>query len=106
MRYAEYSSTLNYNEFKGLFISEANSVSFEYEPLGSVNSVVESGYRKRKYIRATAEDALYVLCKEAEKNGANGIINLKITYTWGHDKNGAITRLINVAASGMAIIRD
>jgi uncharacterized protein YbjQ (UPF0145 family) len=102
-RYAEYSGTLYYDEFDDFFITESNSVSFDYEPIGSVTAIAESGYLKRKYIRATANDALRVLYNEAEKNGANGIINLKITYNWEYDKYGNMISLSSIAVTGMAI---
>lgn len=103
MKYAEYSTTLNYNRFKNFFITESNSVSFDYEPIGSVSSMVVSGYVKSKRIEASADDALEVLYEEARQSNANGIINLKITYEWNRDKSGAITSLKCVSASGMAI---
>ena len=63
VKYAEYSSILKYNEYEDFFITESNSVNFPYEPVGGVNSLIKSGYYKRKYIAATAEDALYLLCQ-------------------------------------------
>ena len=103
MRYAEYSTTLKYTGYGDFFFTESNSVSFEYEPVGNVSSMVVSGYIKSKRVEATADDALEVLYNEAKKNRANGVINLKITYEWNRDKNGAITSLKSVSASGMAI---
>jgi len=104
MRYTETSSILKYNEYGDFFLSESNSVSFSYQPIGSVTSNVKTGYEGKRYIIANAEDALYVLCQEARKNGADGIINLKFTYNWVKLKTGE-TALSDVSASGMAIRR-
>jgi uncharacterized protein YbjQ (UPF0145 family) len=105
-KYAEYSKSLFYDEFGKFFITESNSVSFEYKPVGSITAVAESGYSSRKYVIASAQDALRVLYDEAEKNGADGIINLKITYEWFYDKDGKILAAKSVIATGMAIRRS
>lgn len=101
--YIVYSEISYYDEFEGFFITESNSVSFEYEPVGSITAMVENGFLKGKYIKASTKDALRILYNEAEKSGANGIINLKFSYVWEHDKNSNITTLKGVIATGMAI---
>ena len=100
-QYAEYGRLVDYSGYD-MFISEATSVSFEYEPLGSVVANVESGYNKKEYWEAKPEDALRVLVREASRKGANGIINVKIEYhkIWYNDYKsfrGSYT------ATGMAI---
>lgn len=102
-----YTSTvtvIDYSYFtkKGFFITEAPSVSFEYEPIGSIMVRVESGHevikeerkvsksilggeietyssKMGKYKVATIDDALDVIYEESVKAGANGLINVKIT---------------------------
>ncbi len=104
-QYTENAYVIDYTKYRGIFITEANSVSFEYEPVGSIVASIGSGYDRRKYITASADDALYVLCEEARKHRANGIINLKITYEWEIVKNsyGQSKTLTGVVATGMAI---
>lgn len=128
--YRRYSNVIDFTEVTqaGFFITESNSVSFQYDPLGSVTSVVESGYevlgnkdgqmnddvysykssntKFGKYTYAQAEDAISELISSAQKLGANGIINLKITYTPSvHDKYGNIISPSSYVVSGMAIKR-
>lgn len=44
--YRRYSAAIDFSAYaqKGFFITESNSVNFSYEPLGSITSVVTSGY--------------------------------------------------------------
>jgi uncharacterized protein YbjQ (UPF0145 family) len=129
--YRNYSSVIDFTEVitDGFFITESNSVSFQYDPLGSVTSVVESGYevlgsktheanddvyshtatsnvKFGRYIYARAEDVISELISAAQSLGANGIINLKITYTPSvYDKYGNVISPSAYIASGMAIKR-
>lgn len=129
--YKRYSSAIDFSEVTraGFFLSESNSVSFPYEPVGSVTAVVESGYevvgqqknqtpdevysyqdlakmKFGKYKYATPEDAISELISSAQELGANGIINLKTTYGSAiYDKNGAIVSPSSYVVSGMAIKR-
>lgn len=84
----------------GFFITEANSVSFNYDPIGLVSVYLDSGHeikvvkeeskdplykndvkeKKGKFITASLEEALEMLYKEASNKGANGIINLRYEY--------------------------
>lgn len=88
---------------KGFFVTESNSVSFEYTAVGSVYIEIRAGedksqtkyvnkearldsdiYRPSKekvivYTSATITDALNKLSNQLTNVGANGIINLKIT---------------------------
>lgn len=106
-----------------VFITEANSVSFEYEPLGSILVEETSGVVKvtvpttekernsdslygpgpatktvNSYSKATAQTALNYAAKEALRLGGNGIINLRLTSTQ-NGKNSVVT------VSGMVIKR-
>lgn len=105
--YIKTSSVIDYSEFakRGFFITEANSVSFDYTALGSVSSKVSGGYevisetrrmdmkddvysqtksgakiKYGKYIPAYIEDALDAIHNQSIEIGANGVINLRITY--------------------------
>lgn len=64
------------------FVTESNSVSFEYKSLGSISVLVLSGYQGSQYIRASAQDGVTALVEEAMKRTGNGILALKISpYT-------------------------
>lgn len=107
-----------------VFITEANSVSFEYEPLGSILVEETSGVVKitvpttekernvdslygpgpstktvTSYSKATAQTALNYAAQEAIRLGGNGIINLRLASV-NDGKGGAI-----VSVSGMIIKR-
>lgn len=127
--YKRYSNAIDFTEVtrSGFFLTESNSVSFQYDPLGSVSAVVESGYevigQKKeqsqddiysynelanlkfgKYKFAEPEDAISELITAAKKLGANGIINLNLRYTSAiYDKNGIIISPSSYVVSGMAI---
>ena len=84
----------------GFFITEANSVNRDYDPIGLVNVYLESGrdvsvtkkdggdpvygqdivIKKGKFIDASLEEALEMMYNEARSKGANAIINLKYSY--------------------------
>ena len=128
--YVQESSIIDYSQYekKGFFITEANSVSFEYEAVGSVSAKVESGfeimgsnkvravgddiYQKQmetktkvaygEFVSATPTQALELLYQRAVESRANGIINLKISpitqYTQAY--GNVITGYF---ATGMAI---
>ena len=105
MPYLETSSFVDYSTYaqKGFFITESNSVSFEYKPIGSIMVKVENGYEvlsvdknefsidnisgqtkvsyKQKlgdYKIATINDALDLIYKKSIEQKADGIINIKI----------------------------
>lgn len=107
-----------------VFITEANSVSFEYEPLGSILVEETSGMVKltvpttekerdrddlygtssttktvNSYSKATAQTALNYAAQEAILLGGDGIINLRLTSV-NDGKGGAV-----VSVSGMIIKR-
>lgn len=127
--YRQYSSAIDFSDVtrSGFFITESNSVSFPYDPIGSVSAVAESGYevikgakeqtqddiysfdelskmKFGKYKFAQPEDVISELISSAKELGANGIINLKITYTPAtYANNGIIISPSSYVASGMAI---
>lgn len=100
--------SIDYSEItdKGFFLTESNSVSFDYTAIGSVSSYYRSGkvyinskkasksenddvYRTTGSIKKientnvvyyTPKDALIGIYEEALKMGGNGIINFRIDY--------------------------
>lgn len=109
------SNGVDYSEFAqaGFFITEANSVSFEYKTVGSVSAYVQSGGKNGAYtysnsskllanqVIMTPRDAVKKLYDEAKALGANGIINLKIIRTFD-----PFTYLNDgYEATGMAIVK-
>lgn len=108
--YREYSNSIDYSKYskKGFFITESNSVSFDYIPVATVYCVIHDGYvrivdgkeyqiqgetYKSKDIEwkiGYADTTLEKLYQESHKLGADGIINLQFS---------------NNRASGMAIKR-
>jgi len=131
MNYHVVSNIIDYSFFneKNFFISESNSVSFSYNPIGSISTVVYSGKIPNKQERgekvlvkksnddiypdvydnknvvwkdATINDALNEIYKQAISIGANGIINLKIEYIPGAMINN-VYRGPGIIVSGMAI---
>lgn len=99
--YVDYSAYVK----NGMFLTESNSVSFEYQPKGSIQVLLYNGYLPKseakeqtkskmkedgiyyqntamssKFKNATLYEALDMAVKIAEENGANGIINLRYEY--------------------------
>ncbi len=130
--YQSTASVLDYSEYtnKGFFLTESNSVSFEYKALGSVSAVTTGGYEivssvERKnmqddvylspetskkvkygpYKWASSKDALSTLCDKAMEVSANGVINIKITYIPAtyDSKTGSLASPDSYVISGMAI---
>lgn len=120
------SSALDYSKYsnQGFFISESNSVSFDYKPIASVVAEFQTGYEPlirngkavvwenewgmkvpkttKKLIPATREGVTEELYKKAVQIGANGIINFEISTIRVYTKEtGYITT--GYVATGMAI---
>lgn len=96
----QYASCIDYGYLsqKGVYVSESNSVNFEYEPLGSLYVECTGGWVKNNqrsaqssmediyyskgqkvvYQPATVEDAFSQALGELKKLRGNGIINFKI----------------------------
>lgn len=126
-----YTSTvtvIDYSYFskKGFFITEAPSVSFDYESVGSIMVSVQSGHNviegekkvsksifggeietyssvMGKYRAATIDDALDLIYDESIKAGANGLINLKISPITVYQSGQ--TYVTGYIVNGMAIKR-
>lgn len=126
--YSRFSNTVDFSEYtrKGFFITESNSVSFNYNPLGSLTSVVQGGYEVLgreaissndevygvnakvtygEFIPASIDDALDELYNSARELGANGIINFKLTYYPSEYEKNVLVRHSSYVVSGMAIKR-
>lgn len=121
-----YTSVIDYSFFtdKGIFVTESNSVNFEYEPMGSVVVEVTGGWIAKKskkqstpknevnddyyldiprqnggkkvYVGPSLNEAFGLLADELINMKANGIINLKISQGVRSD---------NLFVSGMAITK-
>jgi len=81
-QYSEFGTVTSYSDYD-MFITEATSLNFNYEPLGSVSAYVESGYangivKRANFVSATPDDAIRVLTEKARQIGAFGIMNVKI----------------------------
>lgn len=101
-------SFIDFTEFQDFYLSQSNSASFPFSPLGIVTAICVSGkevvsnqkeikkkvtddayYSKNTtdsrnskliYVKATSQDALRLIYGRAKELGANGIINIKIDY--------------------------
>lgn len=125
-------TVIDYSKYSdaSFFITESNSVAFDYKPLGSLMAGFQSGYetvkndvvavpvKKKKwyddneaetpkpaqttnvFIAATPEKSVDELVKKAKEIGANGLINLKVVYVPSVD---AFLRYDSYHATGMAI---
>lgn len=60
------------------YVTESNSVNFDYTAIGSIVATEKGGWVNGKAKRPATEDALKNIIKELERMGANGIINLNI----------------------------
>lgn len=129
--YTIYSNVVDLAEFtkQGFFITESNSVSFDYDPVGSIQTTVKSGHEILKhgkvkekmkddvysydelgkikfgeFIPASTDDAVAELVSVAKNLGANGIINLSFNYIPGdYGKAGELISPATYIVSGMAI---
>ena len=63
----------------GIFVTESNSVNFDYTAVGSIIATEKGGWINGNPKRPSTEDALKNIIKELEHMGANGIINLNIS---------------------------
>lgn len=105
MQYVASSTYINYQAYaeQGMYITESNSVSFDYTPLGSVSAIVFPGYVKatrpsqykyedlngnqqltedyNKWQPADVSDAIALAVEKAKQQGGNGIINFKVQPT-------------------------
>lgn len=96
----QYATCIDYSFLtqQGIFVSESNSVNFDYEPLGSLYVECSGGWVKKnrkdgtemqdiymaspnsvEYLPATVDDAYQLVLSEIKKLRANGVINFKIS---------------------------
>lgn len=107
LQYSATTYSIDYAKYTqlGFFVTESQSVGFEYTPVASVGSKIETGYennnagKTNKLTYATADDALAYLVAQSQKLGANAIIGLKLTNT------STNPMLPSFEASGMAVKR-
>lgn len=105
LKFEQNAGYINYAAFPGIFISESNSVSFDYQPLGSLYAEEISGQHqvvKKKlgtneiygdeyavmegsYRHADPQSALAYAVKKVNEMGGDGIINLKIQSSKSDD---------------------
>jgi uncharacterized protein YbjQ (UPF0145 family) len=106
--YSPLVSFVDYSSYNndGIFLTESNSVSFKYEPVGSINVLLYSGFAndvkkapviedkkgkgddiyysanngRLKYKDATIQEALRLAVENARNKGANAIINIRYEY--------------------------
>lgn len=117
-KYTVYTGMVDFKKYndKGFFITQSNSVSFNYEPIGYIATIVYSGMDENKHSTqkktslagpnmgkfhtASNEDAFNELYEKCLEEGANGIIN--VDFSTAKDQQGNI---VSVQVSGMAIKR-
>lgn len=111
------------------FITESNSVSFDYKPVSSVHSIFLSGYELKdakkaklqnddiygsskaipqttnKYIHATEQKVIDELFNKAKSLNANALINLNIKAITYYNPNTKLYVLSGYEGSAMAVIR-
>lgn len=81
---------------KGIFVTEANSVNFDYTPIGSVVSTTLSGIDASGRYLLNMDKAFDNIAEELLKKEANGLINLNITSSY-------VNNLYYTTITGMAI---
>lgn len=109
-RYSVEVNHIDYSYFKqkGIFVTEALSVNFEYESIGTLSIIERAGditvektnmepnrksaddVYERENSSETSEETIYktsniqnvleYICNETSRVGGNGLLNLKITY--------------------------
>lgn len=94
----------SYYSSKGMFLTESNSVNFDYEPLGSIIINVCPGDLPgtSHWMEAKPVAGVRELVNKATEMGANGVINLKTEpFTIVVEK----VSLTGIQVTGMAIKR-
>jgi hypothetical protein len=99
-----YCSTIDYTTLtdKGIFVTESNSVNFDYKSIESITAESVSGWSKKKgdYQReeCSAKEAFDLIVEELQSIEADGLINLKFEYIPKTERTES-----KVIVSGMAI---
>lgn len=121
-KFSQYVGMVDFRPYmeEGFLVTRSNSVSFDYEPIGYVEAIVESGndksvkvenkykkefeqtyYTNAKWRSATSEDAMKVIVEKSKQAGADALIGIDFKV-YANSSTGGIDR---VYASGMAIKR-
>lgn len=96
----DYSPLLN----NGIFVTESNSVNFDYTALGSVIAIEKGGWNNGIKKRPSTEVVFNGIIKELENIGANGLINLNVSFsTEITDYDHAKIYVPTIIVKGMAI---
>lgn len=119
----QYATCIDYSFLtqQGIFVSESNSVNFDYEPLGSLYVECLGGWVKKKhkdgdvmediymatpgsvmYLKPTIEEAYQLVLSEIKKLRANGVINLKISTLSEYNSTYKVT-VDKIIITGMCI---
>lgn len=81
---------------KGIFVTEANNVNFDYTPIGSVVSITRGAIDTFGGYAVNIDTAFDDIAKELLNKGANGLINLDITSSY-------LNNMYYTTITGMAI---
>ena len=99
----QFTSTtiVDYSEFakQGIFVTESNSVNFDYKPLGSVVSFTQSALSSFGSQKIDADKAFMEIASKVKEVGGNGLINFRLNVM----ASGASSVM---TVSGMAIRTD
>ena len=66
---------------KGVFVTESNSVSFDYETIGSLYAQSRGGWINNKYSSPSLQALYNEVLAELGKMKANGIVNLELSIS-------------------------
>ena len=66
---------------KGVFVTESNSVGFEYETIGSLYAQSRGGWINKKYSSPSLQALYNEVLAELGRMKANGIVNLKLSIS-------------------------
>ena len=91
-------SIVDYSEFakNGIYVTESNTVNFDYVPIGSVVSVTTGALSDFTSAPVDVDKAFKKVCEELKEKKANGLINLRIVTSYN-------SSLYHMTVSGMAI---
>lgn len=75
-----YVKTLDYRPLieNGLFVTESNSVSFEYTSIGSLFAQETDGWINGQFVTPRIKNMYNNILLEAQRLGANGLINMSV----------------------------
>nr|DAO98116.1 MAG TPA: Putative heavy-metal-binding protein [Caudoviricetes sp.] len=121
-------SMIDYSAFtqQGIYVTESNSVNFDYEAIGSICAeelggwiskksseysdpkeeyYLGSSFSKKIYVKPDIQEAFKKLMDKLSQSGANGLINMRIEFTKELDIVGKQVTVDKIIVSGMAIKR-